>query len=86
MAKFTKQQPRDGETVMHCGHIENSPHHFFGLPEEIGFTRPDKSIGKSRWIVLCQPCFNLHAEHLETCIRGDAQWIGNEPAIKENFN
>jgi len=34
--RFTKYQPKDGEIVMHCGHLENKPHHFFAMGD------PDK--------------------------------------------
>jgi hypothetical protein len=84
----TEQQPKDGETVLHCGHKDKefNPHHFFGfgseLPE-VEFSRPDGTRGKSRWMCLCQACFNLYSENPEACIRADATWLGDEPAIEK---
>lgn len=91
MSKFSKHQPKDGETVLHCGHLEDKPHHFFamsdpslGEPEEVTFNRPDGSTGRARWMVLCSTCNLRHGQNPSACIRADATWIGDEPAIKEN--
>jgi hypothetical protein len=88
--EFSKHQPRDGETVLHCGHLESIPHHFFALSDGaliagIHFRRPNGSEGTATWMVLCQPCFNAHAHEPEKCMRADAEWIGDEPAVKENL-
>jgi hypothetical protein len=88
MSQYAKQQPSDGEIITHCGHLEKEvgPHHFFGFgPElpEAQFTRPDGSKFSSRWMVLCQGCFNAHGANPSSCIRADSVWIGDEPAIKE---
>ena len=86
---FTKQQPKDGDTVLHCGHLETKPHHFFALTDGeklagINFRRPDGTEGLAQWMVLCEMCFEQHADEPERCIRADATWIGNEPEILEN--
>lgn len=86
--KFTKLQPKDGETVLHCGHLEDKPHHFFALSDGktvagINFKRPDGSQGLAHWMVLCEMCFTRNGDEPERCIRGDATWIGDEPEIRE---
>lgn len=90
MSKFAKQQPKDGETILHCGHLETKPHHFFAFSdgkETAGFHfhRPDGTTGTATWMVLCSRCFVTHADRPEECMRGDATWIGDEPEIKEVF-
>lgn len=83
MSEFTEQQPKDGETVLHCGHLEGQIHHFFQIgPEPTSFTRPDGTKGRANWIAICDSCFNQYALTPQACIRGDAQWKGNEPIIK----
>ena len=91
MSKFTKVQPKDGDTVLHCGHLENKPHHFFATSDPsrskiIGmpFTRPDGTCGVAKWMVLCQSCFPKFCDTPHQAMRADSQWIGDEPAIKEN--
>jgi hypothetical protein len=88
---FTKHQPKHGETVLHCGHLENKPHHFFamsdpslGEPEEVMFRRPNGTTGRARWMVLCSRCILQHSMNPNLAMRADATWIGDEPAIKEN--
>jgi hypothetical protein len=87
---FAKLQPRDGETVLHCGHLDSVPHHFFAMSDGnnvagINFTRPDGTAGTATWMVLCSSCFSSHANEPERCMRADAVWRGHEPAIKENI-
>jgi len=83
---FAKNQPKHGETVLHCNHVMVAKHnHFFMIPETV-FTRPDGSTGKSKWIVLCESCFLTHANDPTKCIRGDSSWKGDEPAIKDVSN
>lgn len=82
--KFSERQPKDGETVLHCGHLENKPHHFFALPDSfpdgIKFSRPDGSTGRATWMVLCQNCFAAGLDP-ENCMRADGKWKGDAPAI-----
>lgn len=83
-AKWAKKQPKHGETVLHCGHPEVKGHHFYHMPET-HFRRPDGTIGCSCWMALCDSCFAKHADNPESVIRADHKWIGNDPAIKEDF-
>jgi hypothetical protein len=89
-APFTKVQPKDGDTVLHCGHLENKPHHFYAMSDPnklmVGcpFTRPDGSAGLAKWMVLCSKCFEVYFDAPEKAMRADARWIGDEPEIREN--
>lgn len=83
---WAKQQPNDGETITHCGHLDAQRHHFFMTPDgqPMKFSRPDGTVGESRWIVLCHDCFDRHADNPLACICGDSVWDGNDPFIREN--
>jgi hypothetical protein len=82
MRKFAQMQPKDGETVLHCGHIEGT-HHFFLLSHEMVFSRPDQTRGSSRWLVLCVACMARHGDNPGAAIRADSVWQGDRPAIME---
>lgn len=69
--KFTKQQPKDGDTVLHCGHLEAKHYHFFYFPED-----------DAKWMMLCDDCYA--SQELENCIRYRSTWMGDDPAIKVN--
>jgi hypothetical protein len=88
--KYTELQPKDGDVVLHCGHLDDKPHHFYVLGgasrEPIHFHRPDGSVGEATWMVLCHRCFQVYPENPEKCMRADATWIGNEPEIKDDSN
>lgn len=88
---FAKYQPKDGETVLHCGHLENKPHHFFAMSDPskeiqpLVFQRPDGTTGRATWMVLCSQCFPKFCDCPDKAMRADAKWIGDEPALRENF-
>ena len=49
---FTKDQPKDGDTILHCGHlglckIVRRPAHWFKFDGPVGFQRPDGSPGEA---------------------------------------
>jgi len=91
MSKFTKSQPSDGDTILHCGHLENKPHHVYAMSDPsksiVGcqFTRPDGTKGVAKWMVLCSQCFDVYFAAPEKAMRADATWIGDEPAIEKNI-
>lgn len=92
MMKFSKHQPKDGETILHCGHLEKKPHHFYAIgdpekriPQEMDFRRPDGSVGKAKWMVLCRDCFQIYSDNPAACMRADGEWIGDAPVVKEDF-
>ena len=89
---FTKEQPEDGDTILHCGHLGQSarahhPAHWFKYVEPIRFERPDGTRGAAEWFAACEPCFVKHGEKVANYARGDSIWTGDAPAIertKEN--
>ena len=88
---FTKQQPRDGDRVLHCGHVRERQHesswhwfHFESAPQK--FQRPDGSIGSAEWFIVCEPCFIEHGERAVEFMCGDMRWNGNAPVIKETVS
>lgn len=79
---YAAEQPRDGDTILHCGHLDQGrPAHWFRYPEVIGFARPDGSHGEAEWLAICSPCFATHG--LETPVRGDGTWTGDDPVIEK---
>jgi hypothetical protein len=83
---FTTSQPKDGECILHCAHATTSKlGHWFKI-SEIEFQRPDGTVGKSKWLLLCEECYreNPEANPEKLEIAGDSIWIGDEPAIIHN--
>jgi len=81
---FTKTQPKDGDVIVHCGHIDAPKMHFTLVPGKMGFRRPDGTIGETEWICECDKCFSARGNTRNFQIRGDGTWIGDEPSIKVN--
>ena len=79
---FTKQQPKDGDTIMHCGHIEGRMH-WYQYEKPIRFQRPDKTHGEASWFAACDACVTKRGEKVVNYVRGDARWNGNAPAIEQ---
>jgi len=79
---FAKQQPKDGDTIMHCGHLDGSMH-WFQYEQPIRFQRPDKSRGEATWFAACEACFLKRGDKVADYVRGDATWHGDEPFILE---
>ena len=80
MKCYAKDQPKDGDTVLHCGHLHERRHHFLKAADG-GFLqaiRPDGTRVSARWIIQCGECFVKGAH---PTIRADTRWIGNEPLI-----
>jgi hypothetical protein len=77
---FAVEQPRDGETILHCGHVEGLPHHWFQYRSPVQFTRPNGSVGKSQWLAICPACFQKHGDRAP--VRGDGEMVGNAPVIR----
>jgi hypothetical protein len=61
---FLTEQPRDGEIILHCGHLEpehGEKWHWIQVEgpapgDKAVFERPDGSLGYSRWVCLCATC------------------------------
>lgn len=83
MPKFhvTEVSPEDGATILACAHIMDHPEHghFYGLPEEIMFSRPDGSKGISKWFIVCPDCHEKCDGSPLPFIAADYSWIGGEP-------
>lgn len=80
---FTKEQPKSGETILHCGHFERRHLHWFQSTELICFVRPDGTRGQAQWIAACEPCFVEHGDQVARFVRGDEIWQEDEPVIVE---
>jgi hypothetical protein len=78
---FTKEQPKDGDTIMHCGHVVGSLH-WFQYEKPIHFQRPDGTRGEASWFAACERCFVKHGEKVVRFVRGDGTWTGDEPTIE----
>jgi hypothetical protein len=79
---YAEDQPRDGDRVLHCGHILRArPWHWFKFEEPVSFRRPDGTTGSAAWIVACDACFREHGADVRA--RGDGLWTGDEPTIEE---
>jgi hypothetical protein len=79
---FTKDQPKDGDTILHCGHLGNN-RHWFKFESPVTFERPNKTRGQAEWFVSCDACFVIHGEDVAKFVRGDGVWTGNGPIVEE---
>jgi len=83
--EFTKIQPRHGERMMHCGHLDAKKHHFFKMQGgKAKFCRPDGTWGESEWIIACDACWKKAGGNpRRILIRGDSTWKGNDPMVTQ---
>jgi hypothetical protein len=95
MSYYAQQQPKDGDIVLHCIHLRQSPNgHFFFFSKKMLFTRPDGTTGSAEWVSLCQECVDetggqptqLKVDEIFSRIAADSTWKGNEPAIKAEIS
>lgn len=86
MATFTDQQPKNGDTILHCGHVHlaTRPAHWFKYEEALHFERPDRTRGSAEWLAICEKCFLKHGAN--TPVRGDGRWTGDAPVITREEN
>jgi hypothetical protein len=80
---FTEQQPKHGDTILHCGHLVRGMHWFKFAGGAIKFTRPDKTRGEAEWFAACDRCYAKHGEKVASFVKGDGVWTGDEPAIQK---
>ena len=83
MTKWAALQPKDGEIVMHCGHVDFSDSHWAHLAEGPTIRCKDGVERKIDWLVACDDCYrkaNGHWGHIP--FRETADWKGNDPIIK----
>jgi hypothetical protein len=83
---FTKEQPKYGDTIMHCGHPDRGALHWFQYENPIKFSRPDGTHGLAEWFAACERCFIRHGAKVSSFVRGDDVWTGNEPTIEKVEN
>lgn len=88
---FAKDQPKDGDTILHCGHLgcdaaARCPAHWFKFEGPLRFMRPDRTRGEAEWFAACDLCFIKHGEKVAHFARGDVVWTGDEPAIEKVEN
>lgn len=80
--EYATDQPKTGDGVVHCGHINATTHHFWKYGGR--FVRPDGSMGIAKWIICCDQCYRTaKGNPKRILIRGDAIWSGNEPYIEK---
>ena len=84
MKHYTKKQPKNGEVILHCGHLDGKCHFTFA-PGGLEFSRPDDSQGISNWIVECRECFDKRGGSLHFQINGDAIWKGDAAHIEKSI-
>ena len=82
--EFTPEQPIDGDTVLHCGHLEKAKRlHWWKFQHEIYFRRPDDTVGTACWIASCEKCFRKSGGNgTQIEIRGDSVWNGDDPVVE----
>lgn len=80
---FTKDQPKHGETILHCGHLVRGMHWFRFAGGAITFARPDHTRGEAAWFAACDRCFAKHGEKAINFVRGDGIWTGDTPVIEK---
>ena len=75
--------PKDGDVVLHCGHLDEKEHHFFKT--KMKFQPPGtRERLTAKWIIQCGDCFaklpkDLKKEHFT--IGGHDTWDGDDPII-----
>lgn len=90
--KYSKHQPKEGETCLVCPHTEDGiTFNFFSLESDQGRGLPvvnrvtgDRLV--AHWLVLCDICYRLNHEDPMKGAAGLATWADNEPVIKEASN
>ncbi len=81
-SEFAAKQPKHGDKVIHCGHLDCDEHYFWYWPKAAKFQRPDGTIVEADWLIACERCFQRTEGHaLKIPVRGDATWQGDEPFV-----
>lgn len=88
MVEYTELQPKDGETVMHCGHADSTAFVFF--KGNFRFLRVDPVTtevvtGEAQGLICCEECLNIAGQDpMKVVVRDHATWVGNKPIIKKD--
>lgn len=84
---FTKQQPKDGDIMLHCGHINADRHHFFKIVGDNEYWRPDGTKVKPQWIISCHACFTTAGGNgMKIPIQAEVIWDGNDPIVEHTWD
>lgn len=83
---FIKEQPKHGDTIMHCGHFDRGERYWFQSVATVKFTRPNGTRGQVEWFAACEQCFIRHGDKVTSFARVEDVWIGNAPAIEKVEN
>jgi 6-phosphogluconolactonase/glucosamine-6-phosphate isomerase/deaminase len=78
-SKYTELQPKDGEVVLHCGHVGGEGH-FFSIKPEAQVVSPSGEVVTAQWFIQCASCFRTEPSELN--VRGHGIWCGDEPTIR----
>jgi len=85
--RLSPRQPKKGDVIIHCGHLNVDGHHFFSLPggdRNVWFVRPDGTRGEAAWIVACDDCWRAaDGNPAAIKIHGDGIWNNDDPILYE---
>ena len=85
--KFTKLQPKPGDGVLRCDHVDKLQFNFFSfgedLPEVEAFNSVTQQRVKVRWIIVCDDCLSSGYEPIAMATTFDI-WNSKEPVILED--
>ena len=78
--------PKDGDTVLHCGHLDGGGHHFWKV-DDLPFRPPNTTnlLITAQWIFQCDECQSKmpkKPKNEDFVIRGHNTWVGDEPCIQ----
>ena len=62
-SEFAAKQPKHGDKVIHCGHLDCDEHYFWYWPKAAKFQRPDGTIVEADWLIACERCFQRTEGH-----------------------
>ena len=84
MNEYTEEQPKDGDIVLHCNHLDNPPLHFFKCVKPITAVGPDGESTIIQWLVCCNTCMLLHGADVGKIAWNQlSTWKGDEPFIEK---
>ena len=76
-------QPQDGDIVLHCGHVDNGPHHFFKA--SMWFKPPgSRTKLNASWIIQCKDCMKsipMKPKPEDFTIAAHDTWVGDDPVM-----
>lgn len=82
-----RPRPQPGDVLLGCIHKPN-PYaaHVFLVPSGLPFTRPDRTTGTAKWIVLCDTCREVYVlsggRASDAPLACDATWRDDDEPIK----